>query len=54
VALVERVRLSAERHAKLALDAIALTVPERILGVAPRQCPVTIPTRYRQDDKVKD
>jgi hypothetical protein len=44
VALVEPVRLSAERHAKLALDAIAKTVPRRILGVALRQCPVLPPT----------
>src|SRR6202046_4117858 len=39
VALVERVRVSAERHAKLCLDAVAATVPARILGVALRQCP---------------
>ena len=39
VALVERVQLSAERHAKLALDAVAITLPGRILGVALRQCP---------------
>lgn len=39
VALVERVRLSAEGHAKLALDAVAMTVPRRILGVALRKCP---------------
>src|ERR1700759_2677568 len=39
VALVERVRVSAERHAKLVLDAVAMTVPGRILGVALRQCP---------------
>jgi hypothetical protein len=46
VALVERVRLSAERHAKLALEAVAKTVPGRIciLGVALRQCPVLPPT----------
>ena len=30
VALVERVRVSAERHAKLGLDAVAMTVPGRI------------------------
>ncbi len=35
VALVERVRASAERHAVLALDAVTLAVP-RILGVALR------------------
>src|SRR4051794_28985166 len=44
VALVERVRVSAERHAKLGLDAIAMTVPGRILGVALRQCPGLPPT----------
>ena len=44
VALVERVRLSAERHSTLALDAVAMTVPGRILGVALRQCPVLPPT----------
>jgi hypothetical protein len=44
VALVERVRLSAERHSKLVLDAIAKTLPERIRGIALRQCPVLPPT----------
>ena len=44
VALVERVRVSAERHAKLVLDAVAMTVPARILGVALRQCPKLPPT----------
>src|SRR5580692_11392637 len=39
VELVERVRASAERHAKLALDAIAMTVPGRISGIALRKCP---------------
>src|SRR3974390_363224 len=38
VELVERVRVSAERHAALALDAVAMAVPH-ILGVALRQCP---------------
>lgn len=38
VALVERVRLSAERHAGLALDSVAAAVP-RILGVALRDRP---------------
>src|SRR5690348_2156768 len=36
VALVERARVSAERHAKLVLDAVAMTVPGGILGVALR------------------
>src|SRR6202158_589356 len=44
VALVERVRVSAERHAKLRLDGVAMTVPRRILGVALRQCPELPPT----------
>jgi hypothetical protein len=44
VALVERVRVSAERHAKLGLDAVAKTVPGRILGVALRKCPELPPT----------
>ncbi|MGH9207258.1 MAG: hypothetical protein ACRD1G_11955, partial [Acidimicrobiales bacterium] len=44
VALAERVRVSAERHAKLGLDAVAMTVPGRILGVALRQCPGLPPT----------
>src|SRR2546425_8228786 len=44
VALVERVWVSAERHAKLGLDSVAMTVPGRILGVALRQCPGLPPT----------
>jgi hypothetical protein len=43
VALVERVRVSAEGHAVLALDAVAMAVP-RILGVALRTCPQLPPT----------
>jgi hypothetical protein len=43
VALVERVRSSAERHAVLALDAVAMAVPG-ILGVALRNCPQLPPT----------
>jgi hypothetical protein len=43
VALVERVRVSAERHAVLALDAVAMAVP-RILGVALRKCQPLPPT----------
>ena len=38
VALVERVRDSAERHAVLALDEVAMAVP-RVLGIALRSCP---------------
>ena len=43
VDLVERVRVSAERHAALAFDSVAMAVP-RILGVALRQCPPLPPT----------
>jgi hypothetical protein len=44
VALVERVREPAERHTKIALDALAKTVPNRIRGVALRRCPELPPT----------
>ena len=44
VALVEHVRASAERHAKLRLEEVAKTVPGRILGIALRQCPPLPPT----------
>jgi hypothetical protein len=43
VKLVERVRMSAERHAVLAWDAVAAKVP-RILGVALRKCQPLPPT----------
>ncbi|PYR51755.1 MAG: hypothetical protein DMF89_04965 [Acidobacteria bacterium] len=43
VALVERVRVSAERHAVVALDAVTMAVPH-ILGVALRECPHLPPT----------
>ncbi|MBC5824856.1 MAG: hypothetical protein GIX02_08535 [Candidatus Eremiobacteraeota bacterium] len=43
VALVERVRVSAERHAVLALDAVAMVMPH-ILGIALRRCPQLPPT----------
>ena len=43
VALVERVRASAEKHSERALDAVATDVP-RILGVALRICPPLPPT----------
>jgi hypothetical protein len=43
VALVERVRVSAERHAALALDAVARAV-RPILGVTLRNCPQLPPT----------
>jgi hypothetical protein len=51
VALVERVQVSAERHAKLVLDEVAMTVPRHILGVALRQCPALPPTIA---ERVKD
>jgi len=41
--LIEHVRLSAEKHAKLAFDAIAKKVPVTIIGVALRECPVWLP-----------
>jgi hypothetical protein len=44
VVLVEKVQASTERHAKLALDAVATTLPGRILGIALRQCPPLPPT----------
>ena len=43
VDLVERVRVSAVRHAVLALDAVTMAVP-RIFGVALRKCPQLPPT----------
>jgi len=43
VELVERVRVSAEKHAVLALDSVTTAVP-RILGVALRKCPPLPPT----------
>jgi hypothetical protein len=43
VELVERVRVSAERQAVIALDGVAMAVP-RILGVALRKCPQLPPT----------
>jgi hypothetical protein len=43
VELVERVRVSAERHAVLALEAVTIDVPH-ILGVALRKCQQLPPT----------
>jgi hypothetical protein len=43
VQLVEQVRVSADRHAVLALDAVAKAVPH-ILGIALRKCPSLPPT----------
>jgi hypothetical protein len=44
LALIERVRVSAERHARLALDGVATAVPARIEGIAIRRCPPLPPT----------
>jgi len=44
VALVDRVRASAERNAKVVLDAVARDLPGRTLGIALRQCPELPPT----------
>ncbi len=45
VELVERVRMSAEKHAVLALDAVAAAVPRVVIrGVALRRCPELPPT----------
>lgn len=44
VELVERVRASAERHAKLVLYGVSTALPGRILGIALRQCPELPPT----------
>ena len=44
VALVERVRASAERHSKLVLDDVANALRGGILGVALRECPELPPT----------
>jgi hypothetical protein len=51
VALVARVRASAQRHARLCLDAVAMKVPGRIFGVALRQCPALPPTTA---ERIKD
>lgn len=44
IELVERVRESAEHHAKLRLDELASTITEQISGIALRQCPALPPT----------
>ena len=44
VKLVERVRASAERHAKLVFDSVAMALHGPILGIALRQCPELPPT----------
>jgi len=43
VALIERVRVSAEQHSAVALDAVAKSVPQ-IGGIALRHCPPLPPT----------
>lgn len=43
VALVERVRVSAEKHAALSFDAVVAAVPQ-IVGIALRSCPALPPT----------
>jgi hypothetical protein len=52
VELIGRVRMSAERHAKLAFDAVAMGVPSRILGVALRECPSWLPPTIAE--RIKD
>jgi hypothetical protein len=44
LALIERVRVSAERRAKLALDDVEGAVDARIHGIAMRKCPPLPPT----------
>jgi hypothetical protein len=44
IKLVERVQASAERHAKLVLEAAATEISASILGIALRQCPDLPPT----------
>ena len=52
VALVERVRVSAERHARLALEAVETAVPMGITGVALRECPGWLPPTVAE--RIKD
>jgi hypothetical protein len=44
LALIERVRVSADQHAQRALDAVATAVSSRIRGIAIRRCPPLPPT----------
>jgi hypothetical protein len=44
IKLVERVQASAQLHAKLVLEDMAMTAPFRILGIALRHCPELPPT----------
>jgi hypothetical protein len=52
VALVERVRVSAERHAKLCLESVATSVQVPIFGIALRECPSWLPPTIAE--RVKD
>jgi hypothetical protein len=52
VALVERVRVSAERHAKLVLEEVAKAVPGPSFGVALRECPPWLPPTIAE--RIKD
>src|SRR5262249_14210088 len=44
IELVDRVRASAERHAKLVLEAVAMAMPGQILGITLRVCQELPPT----------
>jgi hypothetical protein len=44
VALIEKVRDSADRYAILALDAVTTALPVHIVGIALRECPPLPPT----------
>ena len=50
VALVERVRASAEKHSTLALDALSTAVPD-VFGIALRDCP---PLPLTIEERIKD
>jgi len=50
VALVERVRASAEKHSTLALEALSTEVPD-VFGIALRDCPPLPPTI---EERIKD
>jgi len=52
VELVERVRLSAEQCATLALEAVAMAVAPGIAGVALRECPAWLPSTTAE--RIKD
>ena len=52
VVLIERVRASAEKHAKLALEGVAAFVPVIVAGVALRGCPSWLPPTVAE--RIKD